>query len=221
MTRRAQAARAGKTHGEQRRAMHSKLNNLNGSIITRLNGRVGRERDLRQADGSRVGVLAGPQDLEGRNHGEAHVPGPVVGAVGAEAHVDVEEGRGVALEPARLEGEGAARRGPVCAVCCCWVATACVLSAYMFGACDGRGAGVEPASQRREEMAIVTRDHRRSDSHGYIHCMPNGNVSLVMRLSPLHPGYVRTVCAEDSVAALMSASNVEENIVFVCGCVCV
>lgn len=50
--------------------------------------------------------------------------------------------------------------------------------------------------------------------------MPKGNESLVIRLSPLHPGYVRTVCADDSVAALMSASNVEENIVFVCICVC-
>lgn len=53
------------------------------------------------------------------------------------------------------------------------------------------------------------------DLHGYIHCMPYGNVSFVMRLSPLHPGYVRTVCADDSVAALTSTSNVEENIVFV------
>lgn len=119
--------------------MHSKLNNLNSSIIARLNSRVGGQRDLRKADGARVRVLAGPEDLEGRHHGEAHVPGPIVGPVGAEAHVDVEEGRGVALEPARLEGEGAACRGPVCAVCCCWVATAWedVLSAYMFGACDG------------------------------------------------------------------------------------
>lgn len=64
-------------------------------------------------------------------------------------------------------------------------------------------------------------DHGRCDLHGYIHCMPYGNVSLVMRLSPLHPGYVRTVCADESVAAPMSASNVEENIVFVCVCVCV
>lgn len=48
--------------------------------------------------------------------------------------------------------------------------------------------------------------------------MPNGNESLVIRLSPLHPGYVRTVCADDSVAAPMSASNVEENIVSVCVC---
>lgn len=59
---------------------------------------------------------------------------------------------------------------------------------------------------------------RCSDLHGYIHCMPYGKESLVMRLSPLHPGYVRTVCADESVAAPMSASNVEENIVFVCVC---
>ena len=29
---------------------------------------------------------------------------------------------------------------------------------------------------------------------GYIHCMPKGKVSFVMRLSPLQPGYVMTVC---------------------------
>jgi hypothetical protein len=32
-------------------------------------------------------------------------------------------------------------------------------------------------------------------SQGYIHCIPYGKVSFVTRLSPLHPGYVSTVCA--------------------------
>jgi hypothetical protein len=114
------------THRKERSTVHSKLYHLDGSLISGLDGRVGRERDLREADGARVRVLAGPQDLEGRNHGKTHVPRPAVGPVGAEAHVDVKEGRGVALEPARLEGDGAACCGPVCAVRCCWVATAYV-----------------------------------------------------------------------------------------------
>ena len=34
------------------------------------------------------------------------------------------------------------------------------------------------------------------DLHGYIHCMPYGKVEFVIKLSPLHPGYVIMVCAE-------------------------
>lgn len=104
--------------------MHGQLHDLDGGVIARLDGHVGGQGHLREADRARVGVLGGPQDLEGRDHGEAHVPGPAVGPVGAEAHVDIQESRGVALEPARLEGDGAACRGPVGAVCCCWVAAA-------------------------------------------------------------------------------------------------
>lgn len=37
--------------------------------------------------------------------------------------------------------------------------------------------------------------------------MPKGNVSFVTRLSPRHPGYVMTVCADESAAALRSATN--------------
>lgn len=113
------------TYRKQRRAVHGKLNNLDGGVVAGRDGGVGRQRDLGQAHRARVGVLGWAEDLEGRDHGEAHVPGAIVGTVGAEAHVDVEEGCGVALEPARLEGDGAACRGPVCAVCCCWVAAAC------------------------------------------------------------------------------------------------
>lgn len=119
--------------------MHGELNDLDGGVVPRLDGGVCGERHLGQADGARVGVLAGPEDLEGRDHGEAHVPGAIVRAVGAEAHVDVEEGGGVALEPARLEGEGAARRGPVGAVCCRWVAAACGGDGYVSLCVSPRG----------------------------------------------------------------------------------
>jgi hypothetical protein len=61
----------------------------------------------------------------------------------------------VALEPARLEGDRAACRGPVCAVCCCWVATACGGEGCLCQLICSRlalavEAGVEPVSQRRE-----------------------------------------------------------------------
>ncbi len=64
-----------------------------------------------QAECARVWVLCGPYDLEGRHHVEGHVEWDL-----AEADVDVEEGGGVALEPARLDGEGAALDGPFGAV---------------------------------------------------------------------------------------------------------
>lgn len=51
---------------------------------------------------------------------------------------------------------------------------------------------------------------------GYIHCMPKGNESFVMRLSPLQPGMVMTVCAEASVARLASVTSTEENILALC-----
>lgn len=212
--------RAGETYGEERCAVHGELDHLDGGVVAGLDGRVARQRHLGQADGARVGVLAGAENLEGRHHGEAHVLGTAAGAVGAEAHVDVEEGRGVALEPAWLEGDGAACCGPVSPVCCCWVATACERCLVSFELLSFALAMKLGLSRYRTtgRSNKVHMDHGLGNSHGYIHCMPNGNVSLVMRLSPLHPGYVRTVCADDSVAALMSASNVEENIMFVCGC---
>lgn len=112
------------TYREQGRAVHSRLHDLDGGVVARLDGGVGREGHLGQAHGARVGVLGRAQDLEGADHGVAHVLGPAARAVGAEAQVDVHECRGVALEPARLEGDGAAGRGPVGAVCCYGVATA-------------------------------------------------------------------------------------------------
>lgn len=113
------------THREQSRAVHGDLDDLDGGVVAGLDGGVGRQRHLGQAHGARVGVLGRAQDLEGADHGEAHVRGPAVRAVGAEAQVHVHEGRGVALEPARLEGDGAAGRGPVGPVRCRWVATTC------------------------------------------------------------------------------------------------
>lgn len=98
--------------------MRSKFHNLDGSQIASLDDGAGGQRDLREADGTGVGVLGRAEQLEGRDHGVGHVHGTVVGSVGAEAQVDVEEGRLVALEPSRLECDGAAGRRPVGPVGC-------------------------------------------------------------------------------------------------------
>jgi len=37
-------------------------------------------------------------------------------------------------------------------------------------------------------------------SQGYAHCIPNGKSSVIFKLSPLHPGYVTTVCASAAMA---------------------
>lgn len=103
----------GGTYGKERGAVDGELDDLDGGVVAGLDGRVDGQGHLREADGARVGVLAGAEDLEDGDHGEGHVDGTAVGAVGAEAHVDVHEGCRVALEPARLPGEGAACCRPV------------------------------------------------------------------------------------------------------------
>lgn len=100
------------------------LHDLDRCVVARRYGGVGWQGHLGQTHGARVRVRAGADDLEGRDHGEAHVFGAAVGSIGAEAQVDVQEGCLVALEPARLEGDGAALSGPVCSVCGCWITAA-------------------------------------------------------------------------------------------------
>lgn len=92
--------------------MHRQLDDLDGSVVARLDVHVGGEGHLREADGAGVGRLAGAEDLEGRDHGVGHVGraavGNAVGTLGAEAHVDVDEGCRMPGEPAWLECDGAA-----------------------------------------------------------------------------------------------------------------
>ena len=55
--------------------MFGSLDHLNRGQVAHL-GRYSRgEQNLRQTDGARVGFVAGPHDLEGRDHGMAHVRG--------------------------------------------------------------------------------------------------------------------------------------------------
>lgn len=46
--------------------------------------------------------------------------------------------------------------------------------------------------------------------HGYIHCMPYGKVSFVMRELPLQPGYEMTLWAEvrAAKASVMNTENI-------------
>lgn len=91
----------------QRSPVHRRLNNLDRRIIARLNCRIYRQRHLWQTERSRVRIPARPHDLECRNHRVGHVDGD-----GAVAEIDIEEGSGVALKPAGLDGDGAAANGP-------------------------------------------------------------------------------------------------------------
>ena len=91
--------------------MQRGFNHLDGSVVADFDGRVDGEGHLREAECARVGVLGRADELDAVEHGVGHVRGH-----GAETHVDVDVGGGVALEPARLEGDGAAFYGPFGAV---------------------------------------------------------------------------------------------------------
>jgi hypothetical protein len=73
-------------------------------------------------------------------------------------------------------------------------------------------------------------EDRKSDLHGYIHCIPHGKtvepfgrismpllssstVPFVTRLSPLHPGYVITVCALARLVIAEMATRTVANMV--------
>lgn len=99
------------TYRKQRSSVKSQLDNLDGSIVASLDGRICWQWDLRQAERARVRVLAGTDDLEGGNHGEAHVLWAAAGSICSEAQVHVQEGGRVALEPAWLKSNGTT---------CCW-----------------------------------------------------------------------------------------------------
>jgi hypothetical protein len=104
------------TYREEGSSVNSQLDDLNRGVVAHLYLRAGRQRDLRQAHGARIGVLAGSENLEWRYNRQAHVRRTTVWPVGSESHVDIKKGRRVSLEPSRLEGDGTASYGPVCPV---------------------------------------------------------------------------------------------------------
>lgn len=100
--------------------MFRRFHDLNGRKVTGLDTDISRQRHLGQTDSSRVRVVRGTDDLEGRNDGVAHVLGDL-----AKANVDIDQGRRVAREPARLESDGTTTDRPVGAIPRCGHATAC------------------------------------------------------------------------------------------------
>lgn len=91
--------------------MFRRLNDLNSRQITHVHRQTSRQRNLRKTECARVRVRGGSDNLEGRDHWVAHVWWH-----GTETEVEVEEGCGVTLEPAWLNGDGAALGRPFCAV---------------------------------------------------------------------------------------------------------
>lgn len=57
--------------------------------------------------------------------------------------------------------------------------------------------------------AIELRTRTRTCLQGYDHCIPYGQEALVIRLSPLHPGYVSTVCAFATASSHIAAIRAE------------
>ena len=104
--------------------MNGQLDNLDCSIITGLDAGIDRERDLRKADSAGIGVLGGTDDTELGYHGVRHVGWAAVGAIGAEAKVDKDLSRGMALEPTGLERNSTTGHGPESTVGRCLHTTA-------------------------------------------------------------------------------------------------
>lgn len=84
------------------------LDQLDRGVVTRADGDIGRQGHLGQTHGTGVRVVCRADDQEGRDDGVAHIGGDL-----AEADIDVDQGSGVAWEPARLEGDSTTADGPL------------------------------------------------------------------------------------------------------------
>ena len=93
--------------------MRRQFHNLNRRFVPRLYPKVCRHLDIGKTHRSRVGPVGGTEELPRGDERVVKVHRPAVGPVSVEPDVDVKEGRGMAGEPARLPGEGAACCGPV------------------------------------------------------------------------------------------------------------
>ena len=60
-------------------------------------------------------------------------------------------------------------------------------------------------TSRRKKMCL----------QGYIHCIPYGNVSFVIKLSPLQPGYVMMVCASPPTSSHIAVIRTERREIIV------
>lgn len=84
------------------------LNHLDGGIITSLDTDIRGQGNLRQTEGTGVGVVGRAGDLEGRNNRVAHIL-----RNRAETKVDIDQSSLVAREPTRLDRNGASLDGPL------------------------------------------------------------------------------------------------------------
>ena len=91
--------------------MDRRLDDLDRRVVADLDRRINGEGDLRETECSWIRVLGRADELDAVEHRIRHV-----GWDGAEPEIDVDVGGGVALEPAGLEGDGAAFDGPFRAV---------------------------------------------------------------------------------------------------------
>lgn len=87
--------------------MNSGFNDLDRRVVANVDGDVGRERNLREADCSWVRIVRWTDDLERGNHRVAHVRRD-----SSQSQVDVDQCRLVSLEPAWLERDRSATNGP-------------------------------------------------------------------------------------------------------------
>lgn len=84
------------------------LNHLDSGIVTSLDTDVRGQGNLRQTEGTGVGVVGRAGDLEGRDDRVAHILRDR-----AETNVDIDQGSLMAREPTRLDRNGASLNGPL------------------------------------------------------------------------------------------------------------
>lgn len=96
--------------------MNGQLDNLDCRQVTSTDIGILGQRYLREADSTRVGAIGGAEDLKCGNHGIRHVNRAIIRTVSAKSQVYKCQCLLVTAEPARLESDGAAGRGPVSAI---------------------------------------------------------------------------------------------------------
>lgn len=84
------------------------LNHLDSGIVTSLDTDVRGQGNLRQTEGTGVGVVGRAGNLEGRDDRVAHILRDR-----AETNVDIDQGSLMAREPTRLDRNGASLNGPL------------------------------------------------------------------------------------------------------------
>jgi hypothetical protein len=90
-----------------------KFYDLDSRVVAGLNTQGPGHNDVFHANSARVRPVGRTEELPRLHERSGVVQGTTIGAVGVDADVDVEKGRSMTREPAGLEGDCAACRGPV------------------------------------------------------------------------------------------------------------